>query len=114
MAGGRLSRLADLRRTVQRVRDGDVAGATFQLAKTALLLKIGLPLIALLATLLVIVVVIVGALAKAGAAAAQACGSGAPVSTVAVDTSGAGPVGAPAPAADVPIFQAAAVHFGLG
>ena len=114
MAGGRLSRLADLRRTVQRVRDGDVAGATFQLAKTALLLKIGLPLIALLATLLVIVVVIVGALAKAGAAAAQACGSGAPVSTIGVDTSGAGPVGPPAPAADIPTFQAAAVHFGLG
>jgi hypothetical protein len=114
MAGGRLSRLTDLRRTAQRVRDGDFAGAAFDLAKSALLVKIGLPLLALLATLLIIVVVIVGALAKAGTVAAQACGSGAQTSFVSLNTSGAGPVGPPAPSADIPIFQAAAEHFGLG
>ena len=114
MAGGRLSGLAQLRRTVQSVRDGDVAGAAWQLAKSALLVKIGLPLLALLATVLIIVVVIVGALAKAGNAAAQACGSGVEATPVSLNTSGAGPVGPPAPANDIPTFQAAAVHFGLG
>lgn len=114
MAGGQLSRLANLRRTARRVRDGDLAGATFEIAKSALLIKIGLPLLALLATVLIIVVVIVGALAKAGNAAAQACGSGAPAAAVSESTSGAGPVGPPAPAADIPIFQAAAAHFALG
>jgi hypothetical protein len=114
MAGGGLSRLAQLRRTVQSVRDGDVAGAAWQLAKSAVLLKIALPLAALLATVLIIVVVIVGALAKAGNAAAQACGSGVEAIPVSLNTSGAGPVGPPAPANDIPTFQAAAAHFGLG
>ena len=76
MAGGGLSRLAQLRRTVQSVRDGDVAGAAWQLAKSAVLLKIALPLAALVAALLIVLVVVVGALAKVGDAAAQACGSG--------------------------------------
>jgi hypothetical protein len=113
MAGDRLSRLAGLRRAASRGRDGDVAGATFELAKSGLLLKIGLPLLALLATGLIIVVVIVGALAKVGNAAAQACGSG-DTTAASLNTSGAGPVGPPAPANDIPVFQAAAVHFGLG
>ncbi len=109
MAGGRVQRLA---RFARQVKDGDLAGAAFELAKTALLVKIGLPLLALCATLLIIVVVIVGALAKVGSAAAQACGGAQPA--VSLDTSGAGPVGAPAPAADRPLFKAAAVQFGLG
>src|ERR1700733_13051179 len=114
MASGHLSRLANLRRTAQRAREGGVAGAAFDLAKSALLVKIGLPLLALVATLLIIVVVIVGALAKAGNAAAQACGSGAQTGFASLNTSGAGPVGTPAPSADIPIFQAAALQFGLG
>ena len=114
MAGGGLSRLAQLRRTVQSVRDGDVAGAAWQLAKSAVLLKIALPLAALVAALLIVLVVVVGALAKVGDAAAQACGSGVEGTPVSLSTSGAGPVGPPAPANDIPTFQAAAVHFGLG
>src|SRR5580704_2797093 len=114
MAGRRLSRLADLRRTAQRVRDGDVAGAALDLAKHAVLVKVALPLLVLAVTVLIIVVVILGALAKAGNAAAQACGSDAPTALAAVSSAGAGPVGPPAPAADIPIFQAAAARFGLG
>jgi len=114
MASGRLSRLAGLRRAASRARDGDLAGAAFELAKSALLIKIGLPLLALLATGLIIVIVIVGALAKAGNAAAQICGAGGQASAVSLNTGAAGSVGPPAPAADIPVFQAAAVHFALG
>jgi hypothetical protein len=91
-----------------------VAGAALDLAKHAMLVKVALPLLALAVTVLIIVVVILGALAKTGNAAAQACGSGAPTALAAVSSSGAGPVGPPAPATDVPIFQAAAARFGLG
>jgi hypothetical protein len=108
MAYSRVGRLA---RFARQVKDGDLAGATFELARTALLMKVALPLLALLAALLIVLVVVVGALAHAGSAAAQACGvqAGAPL-----NTSVAGPVGAPAPAVDVPLFQAAALQFGLG
>jgi Transglycosylase SLT domain len=114
MAGGRLSRLARLQRSAQRIRDGDAVGAAYELAKTALLVKVGLPVMAVLAVLLVIVVVIVGALAKVGHAAGQACGSGGQPTPVALTGSGTGPVGPPAPASYVPIYQTAAARFALG
>ena len=110
MAGGRFSRLANLGSAARRLRDGDLAGAAFGAAKSALLIKIGLPVLALLTIGVIVVVVVVGALAKIGNAAAQACGSGAQ----AVAATGADPVGSPAPAADIPIFQAASAHFWLG
>jgi hypothetical protein len=109
MAYSRVGRLA---RFARQVKDGDLAGATFELARTAVLMKVALPLLALFAVLLIVLVVIVGALAHAGNAAAQGCGVQA--SATSLNTSGAGPVGAPAPAADVPLFQAAAVQFTLG
>jgi Transglycosylase SLT domain len=114
MAGGRLSGLTRLRGTAQRLRDGDLAGAAFELARTALIVKVGLPVLAVLATLLIIVVAIAGAVAKVGNAAAQACDLGGQGTPVSLSTSPASPVGPPAPPADVPIFQAAAAHFGLG
>jgi len=114
MAGGRLSRLTNIARTVQKAAQGDIAGLASDLAKKALLVKIGLPVAAILAALLIIVVVIVGALAKAGSVAAQTCGSGAQVTGASFDTSGAGPVGPPAPAQDIPIFQGAAQQYRLG
>jgi hypothetical protein len=114
MAGDGLSGLKRLRRTAQSLRDGDFAAVAWQLAKSAVMVKIGLPLLALVAVLVVVVVVIVGALAHLGDAAAQACGSDIAAIPVSFDTTGAGPVGAPAPVSDVPLFQAAAVHFGLG
>jgi hypothetical protein len=113
MAGGGPSRLAHLRRTVQSLRDGDLAGAAWQIAKSAVLVKVGLPLLAIAAAVLLLVAVIAGTLSSAGNAAAQACSGGQAID-VALETGDVGPVGPPAPAADVPIYQAAAAHFALG
>jgi hypothetical protein len=114
MAGGSLPGLARLARAARRARDGDLAGAALELARSALIVKIGLPLLALSALVLIVIVVIVGAVAKIGNAAAQTCASGAQTTLVSSGSEGAGPVGPPAPAAEVPIFQAAATHFALG
>ncbi len=114
MAGGSLPGLARLARVARRARDGDLPGAALELARSALIAKIGVPLLALSALVLIVIVVIVGALAKIGNAAAQTCGSGAQTTLVSSSSEGAGPVGSPAPAADIPTFQAAAAHFALG
>jgi hypothetical protein len=113
MAGGGLSRLTQLRRTVQRARDGDVVGAAWQIAKSAVLVKVGLPLLAAAAAVVLLIAVIGAALGGIGNAAAQACG-GTQAIEASVDNPDAGPVGAPAPSAEVPIFQGAAVNFHLG
>jgi hypothetical protein len=113
MAGGGLSRLTQLRRTVKSLRNGDFVAAGWQIAKSALLVKVGLPLLAIGAAVLLLVAVIASALGSAGTAAAQACAGGQAIN-VALETGDAGPVGPPAPAADVPIYQAAATHFALG
>jgi hypothetical protein len=114
MAGDRLSGLVRLRRAAQSAREGDLAGAAWQAAKTALLLKIGLPVLVLLLVGLLLIAAIVGSLAAGGSAVAQACGISLSPTPVTLDTTGAGPVGPPAPSADVPIFQAASVRYGLG
>jgi hypothetical protein len=112
MAGSRRSGLARLRRVARALSDGDFADAAWQMARSALLVKLTVPLLVLAAVVLIIVVTIVGSLAGAGTAAAQACNV--QVSTASVSGGPAGPVGPPAPTTDVPIFQDAAANFGLG
>lgn len=114
MAGGSLPGLTRLARAARRARDGDLAGAALDVARTALIAKIGLPLLAMSALVLIVIVAVVGALAKIGNAAAQTCDSGAQATLVSSGSPGAGPVGPPAPAAEIPTFQAAAAHFALG
>ena len=110
MASGPARRLT---RFAQRVGDGDLAGAVFEAARTALLAKVGLPALAAAAALLLVLLTVVAAVSGAKSVAAQACGQGLS-SDAPLNTSGAGPVGAPAPSADIPLFQAAAVQYGLG
>jgi hypothetical protein len=111
MAGGRASRLV---RVGRRAKDGDLAGAVFELAHTTLLLKVVLPILAVGGVLLIILVAILGSVTGVGTAAAQACGVNAGAGAVTVSDGSAGPVGAPAPPADVALFQEAAVQFALG
>jgi len=111
MAGGRASRLV---RAARLAKDGDLAGAAFELVRTTVLLKVALPVLAALTVLAIILVAILGSLTSVGTAAAQTCGSGTEGGSATVGGEGAGPVGAPAPTAEVPLFQEAAVQFALG